>query len=90
MQTLNNQLILLGLRAGDRVMCDSWLGEVYLNEFGLGVSIVSSHDPSAICDGSFPPLPGLRPVAKAASQSIERTEPENDPDREQLYCGDPD
>lgn len=111
MQTLNNQLHLLGLKEGDQVICDSWIGRVYLNEFGLGVAIKSSHDPQAICDGSFPAFQGLRPwkvsrlerdsqdvISRAqerraepkTGEQAERPDPEDDPEYENEYCGDPD
>lgn len=60
MSTLNNQLHELGLRPGDTVQCASWIGKVYQNEFGLGVSIHSSFDPHPICDGLFPAIPNLK------------------------------
>lgn len=60
MDTLNNQLIKLGAKPGDKVSCESWEGRVFMNEFGLGVSMMSSHDPGALCDGCFPEMSGLK------------------------------
>lgn len=68
METLNTQLFRLGLKPGDKVQCASWIATVYINEFGLGLALDSSHDPQAICDGQFPALPGLQKW-----QAIERT-----------------
>lgn len=96
MSTLNNQLHNLGLRPGDTVHCSSWIGEVYQNEFGLGIAIRSSHDPAAICDGAFPALPGLKARARQADHRTEEEDATEDGDQpsteppEQEYLGDPD
>ena len=60
MDTINNQLIKIGAKEGDLVLIQSWTGRVYMNEFGLGLEMMSSHEPSALCDGCFPAMAGLR------------------------------
>ena len=61
MTTLNNQLIQLGMHEGDEVLMGNCVARVILNEFGLGLSIKSSHQPRALCDGWFPEITSLRP-----------------------------
>ncbi len=60
MDTLNNQLIKMDAREGDEVLGDGWVGRVIMNEFGLGLMLRSSHEPQALCDGSFPAMSMLR------------------------------
>ena len=64
MSTLNNQLIGLKAEVDDKVLGDGWTGLVFMNEFGLGVSMITSHDPRALCDGIFPPMRILRLIKK--------------------------
>ena len=58
--TLNNQLIKMKAEVGDKIACNNWLGRVFMNEFGLGICMDSSHEPRALCDGFFPEMRGLK------------------------------
>ena len=73
MDTLNNQLIKMGLLPGDEVLGDSWIAVVIMNEFGLGLSLKSSHDPRALCDGSFPAMLNLKPYKQKNSKTLDET-----------------
>ena len=60
MDTLNNQLIKLGAKVGNKVLVDNWEGKVIMNEWGLGISMITSHDPRPLCDGIFPEINDLK------------------------------